>query len=439
MRLFGYYMNMNWFKLVLLLLILIFVPLYPKFPLLGVSGTFVSVRLEDFLLAFIILFWLATSLLTKFSSVRLPVQRSILLYLFIGFVSAIGSLLLTKSVEGSQVLLHAFRRVEYMAMFFVGYDFLKTKNQLQTIIRVIILVSFLVSIYGLGQQFFGFPIITTTNSEFAKGLTLTLGAGARINSTFAGHYDLAAYSLFPLLLLIGLLVGNSRHKLVLILLIIPIYITMVLSASRVTFAAFFITSSAYLFFLGRKLWLAPLAVVMVLTVFLSPQLSGRYKELILNHILSTIPVASAQTSAPVDETLPDALKPSAQPEDRSFNIRLQASWPKALRALEKNPLIGTGFSSVGLAVDNDYLRLLAETGILGFLAFMLVCFRNIRASLPFFRQQTFDFPRIFILSTTFAFLGLMINAVFIDVFEASKIAIVTWTLMGIYHKTTTLV
>ena len=34
--------------------------------------------------------------------------------------------------------------------------------------------------------------------------------------------------------------------------------------------------------------------------------------------------------------------------------------------------MGTGFSSITLATDNDFLRLLGETGITGFMAFFLI-------------------------------------------------------------------
>lgn len=432
---------MNSFKIWLIVLVLVVIPLYPKFPLVGIGGSFVSVRIEDFLIAFIGIFWGLNLVKNKFANLNLPIQRSIILYLFIGFVSTLGSILLTKSVDQNISLLHTFRRVEYMVLFFVAYDFLKNQSQLNLIIRVVILVSLIVGLYGLGQQYLGLPVISTTNSEFSKGLALTLGAGARINSTFAGHYDLAAYSLFPLLLLVGLLATKSKHKLLIILCIIPIYFSMVLSASRVTFAAFFLTSSLYLIFLRKKLWLLPLVIIMSLTAILNPQLSGRYRELIISQILSIklVDSVSAQTitTTPVDQEIPDALKPPAAPEDRSLNIRLQASWPRAIRALQKNPLIGTGFSSVGLAVDNGYLRLLAETGILGFFAFMLIVKRVIYSSLPVFRSKSENFVNIFILSTTFAFIGLLINAIFIDVFEASKIAIVTWTLLGLSAKSLT--
>src|SRR3989344_1296592 len=194
------------YSFLLISLILTIVPLYPKFPLLGISGTFVSVRLEDFVLAGVFFLWLVSRSKSLRQLFQLPVHRSILLYLGVGAAALFSGIFLTKTVDPNLGFIHWFRRVEYMAMFFIAFDFLKSKVQLSFLVRAFILVSLLVALYGLGQQFLGFPVISTTNTEFAKGLALTLGPGARINSTFAGHYDLAAYSVFPLLLILGLLI-----------------------------------------------------------------------------------------------------------------------------------------------------------------------------------------------------------------------------------------
>ncbi|MEK7091001.1 MAG: O-antigen ligase family protein [Patescibacteria group bacterium] len=404
----------------LLVLILIFVVLYPKFPLLGVSGTFVAVRLEDFVVAAAVLFWAATAALRQ---KYLPVHRSILLYLAVGFVSVFSAIFVTKTAGLNLGLLHALRRVEYMALFAVGFHALQNKNQLHFLIRTFLLVSLLVSIFGLGQQFLGWPVISTTNSEFAKGLALTLGEGARINSTFAGHYDLAAFSIFPLLLVISLLtLPQIRHKWLLVSIGSLAYWTMLLSASRVTFAAFYVTTALFLLLIRKRLWLIPLVLLAIFSILASPQLLGRYRELFINHV-----------RAAADEEVPDALKPPAVPEDRSFNIRLQAEWPRALRAFYQNPLLGTGFSSVGLAVDNDYLRVLAETGLFGLAAFGLIMIRIFKTSLPYFRAPSSP-TDAFIIAVTLGLVSLLLNAVFIDVFEASKVAIIAWTLLGAAEK-----
>jgi O-antigen ligase len=214
---------------------------------------------------------------------------------------------------------------------------------------------------------------------------------------------------------------------------------MLLSASRVTFAAFFFTAGLFVILIRKFYMLFLLAILAIISIIFTPQLLGRYQELIKNHLFSFVTPVHAQTNiAPVDTRVADALAPAVVPEARSLNIRLKSEWPKALRAFQKNPILGTGFSSVGLAVDNDYLRLLAETGSLGFFAFLLIILRYFKSTMKYLLTPPQDIAHLFITATTLGFLGLMLNAVFIDVFEASKIAIVTWTLLGLSHKATQL-
>ncbi len=440
--------NMRKLSNYLIPLILLFIPLYPKFPLLGVSGTFVAVRLEDLLIGMSVVAYIVVRLIHRDFFPLPKLHRAILLFWLVGLVASFSGIFLTKTASLNLGMLHAFRRIEYMSLFFIAYDQLKSIAQLPFYIKTILLVGLIVAVYGLGQMFFQFPIISTNNSEFSKGLALTLGPGARINSTFAGHYDLAAYCLLPILMIIAIL-PVSRHRLVLLLMGGLIYWSMLLSASRITFASFFISTGLMLVLMRKKMWLAPLIVVSVAGFLFSPQLRGRYLDLIRNHFnFSAISVAYAQvapesgpmvatsSSRAVDE-VPDVLKPNPVAEDRSFNIRLQAEWPKALRAFFKNPLVGSGYSSIGLAADNEYLRILAETGALGLLAFALIALRYYLAVSHIILNYTPTLRNAFILSVSCFFFSLLMGGLFIDLFSASKIAMILWTIIGLSYKSAT--
>ena len=158
---------MEKYKWWLLLLVLFVVPLYPKFPLVGVGGTFVSVRLEDFVVLAIFGCWFISSLKNKFSDLKTPIGQAIVLYWAVGFVSIFAGILLTKTSGVNLGLLHYLRRIEYMSMYFVGYWAISNLKQLGSLVKMVLMVGFVVAIYGLGQQFLGWPIISTTNSEFA--------------------------------------------------------------------------------------------------------------------------------------------------------------------------------------------------------------------------------------------------------------------------------
>jgi O-antigen ligase len=393
--------------------------------LANVSGTFVSIRLEDFAVALAFLTWGFFQIRIGFKTVKDDVSRSIYLYWFIGMVAMLSGIFLTRSSSLSLGILHFVRRVEYMSLFLIAFTYLKSKDQLGAVIKVLIMVSLLVAIYGIGQQFFAFPVISTNNSEFSKGLALTLGPGARINSTFAGHYDLAAFTSLPLLLILAIL-PISKYKPLLILIWALIYWSLLMSASRITFAAFFISAGVLVILIKKRIWLIPLVLTAIVGVLISPQLRGRYLQFIQNSIT---------VHAQAIDTVPDALKPSPILEDRSFNIRLNVEWPRAIRAFIQNPILGTGYSSVGLAVDNEYLRVLAETGILGFVAFTMIIRRLIGSYWSTVIKYEPSLQSAFVV-TIFCFLiTLLLGGVFIDVFAASKIALITWTLLGLAYKT----
>jgi len=117
--------------------------------------------------------------------------------------------------------------------------------------------------------------------------------------------------------------------------------------------------------------------------------------------------------------------------DISFATRLQIEWPRAINAFKKNPLLGTGPSSITEATDNDYLRWLGETGLLGTLIFLNILFiilKNIWDRLKNFSPQ----EKLISYGFIFGLLGLLVNASYIDVFEASKVAYTFWTIAGIF-------
>lgn len=124
----------------------------------------------------------------------------------------------------------------------------------------------------------------------------------------------------------------------------------------------------------------------------------------------------------------------------SAAIRLDALWPRAIAGFMKNPLLGAGYSTLtkeGIAqfteaesTDNDYLRALGETGLLGFLAFFGIIFIALKATIKSFKKEKNNL--LIILKASFiAFTaGLLINALYIDVFEASKVAFMFWAMTG---------
>ncbi len=441
---------LNKFFKYLVAALIIIVPLYPKFPLIQVPGTYVSIRFEDFLLAITAIFTfikIIPSLKKVFDD---QITRAMLVFLLIGSVSVLAGVFLTQTVVPSIGVLHLLRRVEYFIPFFAVLAFFpyeKDKN-LEFYVKILIITVFVAFLYGVGQKYLNFPVIVTQNSESSKGIALSWIPGSQLTSTFAGHYDLASYMvlILPILITLIFVVKGKLAKILLSIVSLSGYWLLVNTASRISLVSYLAAICISLFLVKKyKAMIAVVIISLVLSGF-STSLFARYKSLIdvyfqkiknvkiVETNFSNFKISAQELTIPaLKETAPPVSTPIPVLEDRSTSIRLNVEWPGAIRAFFKNPLIGTGYSSVGLAVDNDYLRLLAEVGILGFLGFILILVRIVVvfiSCLPLTEKLT-GIKLGFVAGVIGGFFGSLLNAVFIDIFEASKFATIFWLLIGL--------
>ena len=429
-------------------ILLAFIPLYLKFPLVNVKGTYVAIRLEDLLVAVVVFVWFIHQLKTKFSVFNDRLSWLFILYWGVGGASLISALLLTKNVVPQIAVLHFLRRIEYMSLFFVALTSITSFKKIKLYQFSLLLTVLGVIIYGVGQKYLYWPVVSTMNREFSKGTLLRLNEGARVSSTFAGHYDLAAYLVLITSFLLALFFAykNQITKKIIFLLYLGCLYLLVLTASRISFAAYLFSITFLLVWIKKHWWIPPILAVSIICMLLSTQFSQRYAATLrisLTAFSGSLPRANVSpqitpTSTPTPTPTPPVATSSATIGDEdlgiqySNQIRFNVEWPRALRALAKNPFLGTGYSSVTLATDNDYLRALAETGILGLLSFSLIFIEILRRIAINFRDTKISTDRKLIVAGIAAgALGFFINAAFIDVFEASKVAFIFWILMGI--------
>lgn len=423
------------------------IPLYMKFPLLKVGGSFVAIRLEDFLIFITFGLWFVSILPNWKEVFKEKINIAILVYFLVSFVSVLSGIFLTHGVNPSVGLLHWLRRIEYMGAFFVGYQIIRTQNNLGFYIKCLILVVLIAFLYGVGQKYFSFPVIMTQNAEYSKGVALRYTPGAHLISTFAGHYDLATFLVLVMPIFLSLLlnkkaleeinIAKSQIK-TKIFLVITLFCggwLLINSASRISIVSLLIALLLTAILVRKYLAIPLIVLIAIVWVAFSGNLLVRYNRIIdvvrdkvkLNYVLPKFEVVAAEKPK-IAFALPKVLSAT---EDRSTNIRLKVEWPRAFRALKKNPLLGTGFSSLTLATDNDYLRSLGETGILGFMGLVLVFVRlviEIVKRLP--APKVIGLKDAYLVAMAGAIPGVLLNAVFIDVFEASKFAIMFWLLMG---------
>lgn len=136
--------------------------------------------------------------------------------------------------------------------------------------------------------------------------------------------------------------------------------------------------------------------------------------------------------------------PNALKYGLSVAIRLDALWPRAIAGFKRNPLLGSGYSTLTKASleeftyaessDNDYLRMLGETGLLGTLSFFAIIIMIIYISWRIYRLTDNPLDQALAVGTIGVTIALLVNATYIDIFESSKIAYTLWILVAVLMK-----
>jgi hypothetical protein len=451
--------------------ILLFIPLYMKFPLISVGGTFVSVRVEDLLLGITYLIWLiflATSgKIKEFFRDRL--NLTLMIFFAIGALSLFSAFFVTHTVTLELGLLHLLRRIEMIMLLPLAISIIKTRRQAYVFLGVLSLVLFIVIFYALGQRFLEFPAVSTTNAELSKGVVYFIKSFDRVISTFGGHYDLAVFLVIGLSMIAATIFYFFKTNIIfsawLALLAVGAAIVLVMTAARLSFIAAIFGIVLAFFLVGKKKFILAIFLLAGLMLVYPSQLRDRFVSTFTVNLqkswtgfisgkdensgrsklnIPTLPLTWEQRSSELQAT-DSAEKAEAVPADaapgeptditdlgvyRSFEIRTQVEWPRAIRAFTKNPLLGTGYSSIGLAIDNDFLRSLGEVGLLGTFVFILVLTEATKRLVAGYRKSTglIRYVNAGVLSMVAAFI---LNALFIDVFEASKTASLFWLILGI--------
>lgn len=511
-----------------------FIPLYPKLPLFEViPGYIVRVRLEDIFIVITAIIW-ATQVWRKKISWKTPLTPIIGAYAVVGLLSTISAVFISKTVPFELIhigksLLHYFRYLEYFSLFFAAYAAIKTKRDVKIYLFITTLTLLCVFIYGVGQRHFYWPVYSTMNREFSKGLRLYLTEHARVQSTFGGHYDMGAYLVVILPILAGLAFGAKKWltKLGVWVVFAGGLWLLMLSAARTSLFALGVGIAILLvlgatlqstvlkkswWFVSRSLGIGLLTVFMMSqfgssmyerllqTLEAFPSLNKTYhdinrqrKDLLFVYLPTKVPllarlygfelkVEKPANSMGIDPVLvtsderPVAEKPSdvyvdvpdykqvatvsaegvatissvAVPRTYSDNaflyglsaaIRLDTLWPRALAGFYTNPLLGSGYATLAKetamqfteaeSTDNNFLRTLGETGALGFVTFYGAVVISIWLSARYFKQHPTDrYTNFLILGFIAGSVGLLVNASYIDVFAASKVALIYWLTTG---------
>jgi hypothetical protein len=547
--------------------LLAFVPLWPKIPIFSpIEQYIVRVRAEDFVLLITGAVWLV-QVLRKKVRWQTPMFWFVVAYAAASALSLLVAVFFLHTIPQQPLhvgksLLHFFRYLEYFSIFFILFSAIRKRSHALLLTGIFSATILCISLYGYGQKYFYWPVYSTMNREFSKGVRLYLTEHARIQSTFGGHYDMASYLVIVLPILLALALKSTkawRSAALQVVFWIGTWL-LIMSASRTPFAAFLV---ATLMVIGIDAWQQSTwkerikkgfaqyakAFLMIGLLFFyfgddlserldnyigsNEQLSAAVKSMTETRRryisdasiessflspkavrswlpkshppddgISTDDVAAAAAAAsqvatisdvppvPFNATkatptpkptpavhlpsdvyvnVPDEIEvatvsatgevttikvkrqrvwsPCALKKELSLCIRLEALWPRALNSFFDSPLVGTGYATITKenvdqfteadSTDNNFLRTLGETGALGFITFYgsvaLVIWYAIKKVND--KDMLVSALSVGMLCGT---IGLLLNAIYIDVFAASKVALTYWAIAGAFVGLVTL-
>ena len=118
----------------------------------GTLGRGLTLRLEDFLLVFIGLSWFARTAIDKSTGLfrKTPLNQPIAAYIIVCFVATLWGKI-TGGVVGMAGFFFVLKYFEFMVVFFMVVNYVKTEDQAKRLLFCLFLVCLIASVYGLIQ------------------------------------------------------------------------------------------------------------------------------------------------------------------------------------------------------------------------------------------------------------------------------------------------
>ena len=369
------FLNTN-FALVILIFAMLFSPQIKAGG--GIPGRAIVIRLDDLLLFVVFFGWMAKMSLNKEIGLmkKTPLNAPIITYIFLCVFSTFLGVM-----QGHIVIKHAFfyllKYSEYFLLYFMVINNIKTKNEAKVFVTCLLLTCFFVCIYAWFKMPSG-QRLTAPFEVTAEGEPNTFGG----------------YLLLMLAVILGFIVhpDSRRRQLILILLFGFVCVPFIFTLSRGAWLGFFpmfltivIMSKKY----RLHLITAFLVLILALPFIFPKKVYNRFNETFApekSYVVMNKRINLAESAA----------------------ARIEA-WGFAFNNLKESPLFGKGVPAG--TVDNQYTRVLNETGLIGFLVFFWLIGKVFFLARRAYKSATSDeFARGLTLGFIAGLIGLMIQS-----------------------------
>ncbi len=404
------------------LYLLIFnLPLNRYIPLFGVGGESFSISVNE-----ILMFFLIVSLaIRKLYQGRLTVPNSKLnrpIFLLVAFTAislgkAFGEL---PFADYAKCWLFFFLWAEYFLIIFLILELIHSDKEIKLILGLLILAAMITVVSAIYQQLTGAITI-------ARALITESGkAYYRTASTF-GFFsnDYGAYLLVILSILLNLyLSGNRKLKRLSLLCLLP------------TFYAFFYTFSR-----------GGLVALVVMLIFLMLIRKNQRQRLLMMSLAFAIIAAVIFTPVFLRWSQQTYLVKGGQFYFKKNISERLAQWEASLDQIKQHSLLGKGFHTYHFRelnyrseygnVDyiqhahNIYLRLLIESGVLGFIPFVILIVMIYKHAYKVLKQPASDELRWLAYTTLTALTGFLVGSMMESLFTVGRVTGPMFVLIGL--------
>ena len=320
----------------------------PEFTIGGelAEGRRIIIRFEDIIIFIVFSSWVVKTALYEGVGLitKTPLNQAIKLYVFISlFCTLLGAIFGRVGLLSG--LMYVFKYMEYFLVYFIFVNNIKEKEQIKRFIIAAFVVAFFTAIYA----------------------TMQIPLGGRVSAPFEGQTGepntLGGYLILIIAVAGGLWSTISEHriKIYLLALVAFLFIPFVFTLSRSSYIAIIPLFFAFFFLTDKKLILS---VLIIASLFLAPIiLPEKAKERVTDTFTPHPYYEETESIGNIEF-------------DPSTSARI-SSFKYALEKWSEKPLFGWGITGVGI-IDSMYFRLLAETGIVGFLAFLFLAYTILR-------------------------------------------------------------
>ena len=363
-------------------------------------GRGVSLRFDDFLIAVIGTAWLLKVAINKDFGIflRTPLNLPIAFYLLACVVATANGYLTNPRVNPSVATFYILKYFEYFLVYFMAVNHLKEREQIRRFVITMLVVCFLICLYGIYQ----------------------IPSGVRVSAPFEGEEGepntLGGYLVMMLSLVIGLLVtqGSFKKKLPLLALVPFILVPLAATHSRGSWVALPFMLLTLIFLSKRRL---AIIIPMLIIIAISPLVLPK----------SVIDRAAYTFTQPEEE---GQLKIGAVKIDTSTSARLE-SWRLILTEdFVKRPLLGYGITGYSF-VDAQIPMILTNTGVVGLIAFFFLIGMVFRASFRVYRTCRDPLYCGLALGHLGALVGLLVHSIGANTFIIVRIMEPFWFLTAL--------